>query len=168
MHLFVFRVLSRDSPDVHETSVLMVFQQKIGMFASHERAHGRASKKQRFRPRKSTLDAPKRRPGEPRTLPDRCDERPNHPDARRPTENLAKERSQGSSNAVSSPWSRCKSARCPNSPKTGLVILNRIYTLHALGGSRTRGSASTRRRPQSTDGQVFEHFRSYRAQNRSI
>ena len=103
------------------------------MFAAHEHAHARASKKQLFRPRKSTLEAPKRRPGEPGTHQDRCAERPNHPDARRPTENLAKERTLERSNAVSSPWSRCKSARSPSSPKTGLVIFVKIYIYIRFG-----------------------------------
>ena len=100
-------VLSRDSSDVHETSVLVGPKHYRSMFAAHEHAHARASKKQLFRPRKSTLEAPKRRPGEPGTHQDRCAERPNHPDARRPTENLAKERTLERSNAVSNPWSRC-------------------------------------------------------------
>ena len=55
----VFRVLSRDGPDVHETSVLRVFQHDSSMFASHECAHAGASKKQPFRLRKSSRGAPK-------------------------------------------------------------------------------------------------------------
>ena len=60
---FVFRVLSRDGSDVHETSVLMVFQHDSSMFASHERAHAGASEKQPFRPRKSSRGAPNPLPG---------------------------------------------------------------------------------------------------------
>ena len=50
VQFFVIRVLSRDGSDVHETSVLMVFQHDSSMFASHECAHAGASKKQPFRP----------------------------------------------------------------------------------------------------------------------
>ena len=63
VQFFVFRVLSRDGSDVHETSVLMVFQHDSSMFASHECAHARAPKKQLFRPRKSSRGAPKPLPG---------------------------------------------------------------------------------------------------------
>jgi len=120
VRFFALRVLSRDSSDVHETSVLVGPKHNRSMFASHERALARASKKQLFRPRKSTLEAPKRRPGEPGTHQDRCAERPNHQNARRATENLAKERALERSNAVSSPWSRCKSAGSPKHPNGDL------------------------------------------------
>ena len=63
VRFFGLRVLSRDCSDVHETSFLMVFQQHRSMFASHERAHAGASKKQPFRPQKTSLGAPKSLPG---------------------------------------------------------------------------------------------------------
>ena len=66
----VARVLSRDSSDVHETSVLVCPKHNRSMFAAHERAHARASKKQPFRPRKSSPGAPKRRPSEPKSTSD--------------------------------------------------------------------------------------------------
>ena len=88
------RVLSRNSSDVHETTVLMGPKHDRSMFASPVRAHVRTSKKQPFRPRKSSFGAPKRRPSEPETRQDRCEERPNHQNARRPTENSKEERSQ--------------------------------------------------------------------------
>ena len=50
----VARVLSRDSSDVHETSVLVCPKHNRSMVAAHARAHARASKKQPFRPRKSS------------------------------------------------------------------------------------------------------------------
>ena len=56
---FVFRVLSRDGSDVHETSVLMVFQHDCSMFASHKCAHAGSLKKQQLRPRKSSQGGPK-------------------------------------------------------------------------------------------------------------
>ena len=73
----VARVLSRDSSDVHETSVLVCPKHNRSMFAAHKRAHARASKKQSFRPRKSSPGAPKRRPSEPKSTSDGQVERKN-------------------------------------------------------------------------------------------
>ena len=66
----VARVLSRDSSDVHETSVLVCPKHIRSMFAAHQRAQARASKKQAFWPRKSSPGAPKRRPSEPKSTSD--------------------------------------------------------------------------------------------------
>ena len=88
------RVLSRNNSDVHETTVLMGPKHDRSMFATPARTCVGPSKKQLLRPRTSTLDAPKRRLSEPRTRPDRYEERPKPQNARRTTEKLKAERSQ--------------------------------------------------------------------------
>ena len=63
VQFFVIRVLSRDGSDVHETSVLMVFQHDCSMFASYKCAHAGSLKKQPFRSGKSSQGGPKPLPG---------------------------------------------------------------------------------------------------------
>ena len=88
------RVLSRNSSDVHEATVLTGRKHDRSMFATPARTCVGPSKKQPLRLQKSTLDAPKRCPSEPRTRQDRYEERPNPQNARRTTEKLKAERSQ--------------------------------------------------------------------------
>ena len=73
----VAHVLSRDSSDVHETSILVCPKHTRSMFAAHERAHARASKKQPLRPRKSSPGAPNRCPSAPNSRSDGQVERKN-------------------------------------------------------------------------------------------
>ena len=64
----VARVVSRDSADVHDTSVLMGPKHNGSMFAARERTHARASKKQDFWPRKSSLGGRKRASSSAKTV----------------------------------------------------------------------------------------------------